>query len=110
MPVPAAGLLQSAVVPPLLLPLPLLLLPLGGLLELELHPAHAAKVITTKPCPKRPIREESILLLQIVYPPMRERRLQPRRSRSRWYIFSARWATLWRGEPVTIRHVIRGAP
>jgi hypothetical protein len=68
MPVPGTGLLQSMAVPPLLLLLPLLLLPLpvGGLLELELHPAHAAKVITTKPCPKRAIREESILLLQIV--------------------------------------------
>ena len=103
MPVPFTGLLQSVVVPPLLLPLllvlPLLLLlgpPASGVagLELELHPTHAAIVTATKHVPKRPIREEFILLLQIVLSPMCERMLQPRRSRWRWYIFSARWATL----------------
>ena len=55
---------------------------------LLLHPAQAARIMTTQPWPNKPIREESIVLLQIVYPRIRERMLQPRCSRWPWYLVS----------------------
>src|ERR1700722_10385839 len=73
-PPPSTRALRAVLPSPLPPLLPPLLLPLasgfpGGAPEepeLELHPAHAARIITTQPCPSKPIREESIMLLQIV--------------------------------------------